>query len=129
MVNLVVVSHGAYAQSMVDASCMLVGEHTGVRALSLAQGNSAEDLLEEVKALAADADSGRQVLFLCDVMAGTPFNVCSVASKGNPNVKVFYGVNLPLFLEAVTQKDTMDVDALADYLMECVSGVVGIGAW
>lgn len=122
--KIIVVSHGELAKSLVETSKMLAGDHAFVYALGLESAESTEDFLAKVRALADDGE----ILFLADLFAGTPFNVCSAVAHGRPNVKVMFGVNLPLLLEAIMSGADKSAEALANHLHACGGATIGIGA-
>jgi mannose/fructose/sorbose-specific phosphotransferase system IIA component len=112
---------------MIEVHRMIMGETDNLYALGLYPGDSVDDLRERALELVGTVDAEHQVLFLCDIMGGSPFNVSSVISHKNPNAKVIFGVNVPLLLEAAASRKIMNLDEIADCLMELAPGSIGIG--
>jgi mannose/fructose/sorbose-specific phosphotransferase system IIA component len=106
---------------------MLIGKQEDIYAISLNPGDSTDILLEKLKVHTEDVNDNNQLFFMSDIIGGTPFNVCSLLSKDNKNIKVVYGTNLPILLEVVGKRNDVDIDGLADYIMQLSGESIGIG--
>jgi len=127
MIGIVVASHGAFADGLVDAAKMLTGEQDLLVAVSLAHGVSPENFKNDVVRAINDADAGDGVLLLADLFGGTPSN--SVAQVlGTCHMRAIAGANLPMLLTALLDRGDAELDELADTAMHAgQTGVVDIG--
>jgi mannose/fructose-specific phosphotransferase system component IIA len=115
VINLVLVSHGPLAQGFAAAAEMIVGPLEAVYCIGLNPEDGPESLCARVEQ-ALQASAGGQVLLLTDLLGGTPFNTC-VRFFQERQIPVLTGLNLPMLLTAVTERD-QELEALVDRLTE-----------
>ena len=75
--------------------------------------------MEEQLAEAVNSMDTHQILILADLLGGSPFNTSSML-RGKligKQVKVLAGVNMAMMVEAVFARGIMDLDALAQDLL------------
>jgi mannose PTS system EIIA component len=118
LIGIVLVSHGPLAEGLKGAAEMIVGPQE--RFLTVSMG-AAADLdavraqVEDAAARVAESSLSEDVLVLTDLMGGSPSNACAyMASTGMP---VVCGVNLPMLLEVLMNRDDMRADALAEFAL------------
>ena len=58
------------------------------------------------------------VLILTDIAGGTPFKLASVLSLNKANVKVVAGMNLPMVLEVISEREYSDIEKIYDFSIE-----------
>lgn len=112
MIGLIIVTHGGVSHELKKAVSMIVGEVPNCRTLSLNPGDSTEKLREMIYRDAAELDEGEGVLIMTDLMGGTPANLSLTASAGR-NIRVLTGVNLPMVIQFVDDRNSKDLDELA----------------
>ena len=105
MIGIVVVAHGEMADGLLDAARMIVGPQEGLLGLGLQEGDAVEGLLERVEQAVAQVDTGDGALLLVDLFGASPFNACARLAMARKNAEVVSGVNLPMLLEVVTQRE------------------------
>ena len=128
MIGIILASHGGIAEGVFQAGKMIYGDVQGVKSVFLRDGVGIESFQENLKT--AIAELGilcSNILILCDLQGGSPFNT-SLALALQPHrvssVKVVAGLNLPMYLEILEGRKNMGVDELANYAVEC--GKMGI---
>lgn len=124
--KIVLVTHGKFASGILDTIDMLYGEVKDLYKVEFCVGESTEILAEKIREYMNDIDDNNQLLLICDIVGGTPFNVCSVLARGNKNIRVIYGLNVPLLLEFCISKDTKKIDELIDEVMSMKDEMIGI---
>jgi PTS system mannose-specific IIA component len=102
MIGIVVVTHGALAGELVNATRTIVGDIPRIAAVSIgwtddvtAARNAIAGALEEV--------GGDQALILTDMFGGTPTNVSLPFLS--PKVEIVTGVNLPMLIKLTTLRE------------------------
>lgn len=105
--QLVLVSHGAFAQGLKDSTEMLMGPQDNIHALSLLPSEGAEDFRTKLEDLIKDFD---QFIILADLLGGTPCNVASRLLLEGRQFDLYAGMNLPMVIgflnnELVGMKD------------------------
>lgn len=116
MVRVLVMTHGDMAEGLIHSMRMLIGDMGDVDYLSLEPDMGSEELEEKLGEKLSIAPEGTQHLILCDIIGGTPFNVASRYSFKNDNIAVYYGVNLPLLIEAVMKAMDDSLSEVVKYL-------------
>lgn len=105
MVAIVLGSHGYYAKEALNSVQMIIGEQDNTGYFSLLESMDLSSTIEEANAVFDSLDKSQGVLFLTDIVGGTPNNVANVIMKRNSNVKVVAGFNLPLLIEIFLNRD------------------------
>jgi len=117
MVGVIIVSHGALAQELVNTAAMLVGKGENVEFVGINPGDDPEEFYERVVKAAERADTGKGVVALVDIFGGTPNNIVYRASKTR-NIRIVTGVNVPMVIYAFTERNNeMTQDELIEGLI------------
>ncbi len=124
MKGIVLLSHGNLAEGLLQASAIFFGEQPQIQALGYQMTEDCDEFAEKIGYAIAAVDSGEGVIILCDLFAGTPAH--KTTGYLNPGkVDVLCGVNLPLLLEILGQRQTGQLD-LEELMM---TGREGIRPW
>ena len=125
MVGLLLISHGAMAEGMLDAARMIVGSMEAVAAVSLKEEDAVEDLMERIEAALQEVDQGDGTLLMVDAFGASPFNASArLALSRKDNLEVITGMNLPMLLELAVMREGQDLAALIQIALE--AGTSGI---
>lgn len=125
MIHILITSHGAMAQGMLQSAGMLIGECDNTDFVSFTEEMGQEELQEAYEKKITNVSENKQYLVLCDIKGGTPFNVVSRFSYQNKNIAVIYGINLPILVAAVTAREGVDLEGLLDILKEEYADSIG----
>ena len=102
MIGIVVVTHGALAGELVNATRTIVGDIPSIAAVSIGwtdDMNSAREAIER----ALEEVGGGDVLILTDMFGGTPTNVSLPFLS--PRVEIVTGVNLPMLIKLTSLRE------------------------
>ena len=90
MLRLIVSSHGKLAEELVESSYMIFGRQDGVFALEFDLDEDLNDIKEKY-----------QVIFLCDLFGGSPFNGAKAfIDEDSKRYGLIGGLNLAMLIEA-----------------------------
>ncbi|MCC7129497.1 MAG: PTS sugar transporter subunit IIA [Anaerolineae bacterium] len=120
MIGLVLVSHGKLAEGLIDAMQMIAGEQEAVRAVALLETEEIESLIERIQQAVNAVDSGEGVLIFVDLFGASPFNASArlvLASPERP-LEVITGVNLPMLVELVVQREGMSLNDAVELVLQ-----------
>ncbi|WP_137625277.1 PTS sugar transporter subunit IIA [Lactiplantibacillus pingfangensis] len=124
MLAFVVVSHGEFANGVVNSSYMIFGQQEKVQTVTFNLDEEPEDLAKKLDAAIATFDPEDQVLFLVDLWGGSPFNAASrIVAEHTDRMGLITGLNLPMLIEAYTVRDK-PIDEVIAHLEE--TGKIGI---
>ncbi len=104
MVSIVLASHGDLASGIKQTGSMVFGDQEAVAVVSLQPSMGPDDFRAKVEEAIASFDDQEQVLFLVDLWGGTPFNQISGLIEGHDTWAIVTGVNLPMLIEAYSQR-------------------------
>ena len=114
---LVVTGHGKYATSIKSTLEMLAGENAEVKYIDFTQEDNDITLKSKMQ-IVIDENIGLGILFVCDLLGGTPFKSAVELSIVNENIEVVAGCNVGSILETTFQLENADIGELADLIVE-----------
>jgi mannose PTS system EIIA component len=117
MVGVVIASHGNLANELVKTLESITGKTTQIIPLSMAESYDIELLRSSLEQAISEVNKGKGVLLLTDMFGGTPSNIClSFLQKGK--IDVLTGVNLPMLVKLISNREGKTVSELADLCMK-----------
>lgn len=117
MLGMLVVSHGRFAEELVNATRNIVGEVEALEAISIGWDDPVDDTTKRIEEAIRRVDRGRGVLLLTDMFGGTPSNLA--LSLHDPHrIEVVTGVNLPMLIKFANLRDELELAAAAARLAE-----------
>ena len=105
MIGILIVSHGAFGESLIHSASHALGKRpTYLRQLGVTVHDEPEALIPVAEDLIRFLDQGAGVLVMADIYGATPANVaCKLLRPGR--VEGIAGVNLPMLIRALTYRD------------------------
>ena len=116
MIGIIVVTHSNFAEGIKNSVEMIAGKQDNFTAINFENGEDIEDLKNRISQKAVEYTSkGLDVIYVTDLKGATPFNACLYVSTQiwGP---VVAGLCLPILLELVLTRDTMDIEDLSSYV-------------
>ncbi len=108
MVGIILASHGAFAEGIKESAQMIFGAQDKFEAVVLKPSMGPDEFRANLEAAIKKVDS-EQILFLCDLWGGTPFNQSSAVFDGHEeNWAIVAGLNLPMVIEALSERFTVE---------------------
>jgi PTS system mannose-specific IIB component len=108
MVGIILASHGDFATGIYSSACMVFGEADDVIPVTFHNGETPDDLRAKIQEAVAKLEDPENVLFMCDLFAGTPYNQIFLLSADHPGWAVVTGMNLPMIAEAYGARDDFE---------------------
>lgn len=99
MVGIVIATHGEFANGILQSASMVFGEQENVKSCTLMPSEGPEDLRKKMEDAINSFENQEQVLFLVDLLGGTPFNQASRLIEQNKNWAIITGLNLNMLIE------------------------------
>jgi PTS system N-acetylgalactosamine-specific IIA component len=59
-----------------------------------------------------------QILFICDILGGTPYKLAAEIANYNDNIEVIVGCNIMSIIDGSFQKDNLSLEDLAKFMVE-----------
>ena len=102
MIGIVVVTHGALAGELVNATRTIVGDIPAIAAVSIGWTDDMNSARQAIERAMAEV-GGEEVLILTDMFGGTPTNVSLPFLS--PKVEIVTGVNLPMLIKLTSLRE------------------------
>lgn len=104
--GLILVSHGDFAKAALASAEMIAGKQDDVVALALSEDSSLEWLEKELSNCYDSLHSScSDVIILCDIYGGTPFNaILRLLAKGM-QAFAYTGLSLPLLIDLLLARE------------------------
>lgn len=111
MLAIIVTGHGEFARGILQSAEMIFGKAQKVMAVTLADNESVEDLVNHYRAAIQSMQPVSELLFLVDLWGGAPFNAArQVVAQAPDKYGLIAGLNLPMLIEALAiQKQPLEV--------------------
>ena len=108
-IGVILASHGEFAKAALGAVEMIAGKQADVATLSLTAEKSLETFEAEMKdAYAQLISECDQVVALCDIYGGTPFNVITRCLAGGMDMIAYTGLSMPVVVELLLTRDGLE---------------------
>ncbi|MDK2905717.1 MAG: mannose system component [Eubacteriaceae bacterium] len=116
MIEIIMVSHGDYAKSLLETAQMIAGKQEHVYTFGLYLGDSVDKLREDLAEAIERAQKNGEVLVLTDMFSGSPFNI-TYSLMQHYSFRHITGINLPLLLEILTSRESVSVEKLCEMIL------------
>ena len=118
MENIIVVTgHGKYATAIKSTLEVLAGCNDEVKYIDFTEADTDITLKAKMQ-IVIDENIGLGILFVCDLLGGTPFKSAVELSITNENIEVVAGCNVGSILETSFQLGSAVIGELADLIVE-----------
>lgn len=111
-----VMTHGGIGRELVNVIAMIMGEVSGLTAMSN-HGKSAQDITTEIKGWLAEEPGEHAVIFIDDY-GGSCANAAQLACGPEPQAAILSGVNLAMLLGFVTWREGTEFPVLVRKLVD-----------
>jgi PTS system mannose-specific IIA component len=117
MVGLLIISHCDLGKELLRAAKLIMGRIEAVESISITQTTESSKMLQSISEKIKKLDTGQGVLVLTDMFGGTPSNL-SLSFLEEKRVEVLTGVNLPMVVAAVQDRDRLKLNELGEKARE-----------
>lgn len=109
MVNIILASHGEFADGILQSAQMIFGEQENIVAATLMPNEGPDDLKAKFDNALESFGENAEVLFMVDLWGGTPFNQANIIHEEmTERSAIVAGLNLPMLLEALGSRMGID---------------------
>ncbi|WP_312746552.1 PTS galactosamine/N-acetylgalactosamine transporter subunit IIA [Cedecea neteri] len=119
MLSIILSGHGGFASGMEQAMKQILGEQPQIIAIDFPETSSTARLTEQFLEAIGQLDEREGLVFLTDLLGGTPFRVASTLALESPGREVVTGVNLQLLLEMVLEREGLNGSEFRQMALEC----------
>lgn len=119
MLGIILTGHGGFASGMAQAMKQILGEQPQFIAIDFPESSTTALLTTQLEQAVAELDNADGLVFLTDLLGGTPFRVASTLAMQKAGREVITGTNLQLLLEMALDRDGLDGEAFRVQALEC----------
>ena len=114
MIGILIVSHGAFGESLIHSASHVLGKRPlYLRQLGVTVHDDPDAILPVAQDLIRFLDQGSGVLLMTDLYGATPSNIASrLLARGR--VEGITGVNLPMLIKALTHREGATLEELLE---------------
>jgi PTS system mannose-specific IIA component/PTS system mannose-specific IIB component len=117
MFGIIVGTHGEFAKGIVQSCEMIYGSRDKLKAVTLVPGEGPDDVVAKYEQAIKELGT-EKILFLNDLMGGSPYNAACRLVATNENYGIVAGVNLPMLIAMSSAQDMNDDSVTFAELME-----------
>lgn len=103
MIKVILISHGYFAKSALEAIEMIIGPQENTDVISVTYGKDLNDVVFELKKIIKNYKEN--IIIFTDILGGTPTNAVARLIGNYKNIKAFSGFNLPTLLTLFSERD------------------------
>ena len=118
MFGIIVGTHGEFALGIVQSLEMIYGKREKLKAVTLVPGEGPDDVVAKYEKAIKELGNPEKILFLNDLLGGSPYNAACRIVANNKNYGIVAGVNLPMLIAMSSAQDSDDGSATISELME-----------
>ncbi|MFH1619372.1 MAG: hypothetical protein ABIG11_05655 [bacterium] len=119
MTGIIVVTHGEFGAYLVEAAEFIVGAQSdGLEVVSISPRSTLDKVRENVAQAASRMSSANGIIFMTDMLGGTPTNVVLPIARGIPGSSVICGININMVVSAFSYRTSMDRENLVRKIIE-----------
>ncbi len=114
---IILCGHGNYATGMQSTLELLAGKNQDLFFVNFTADDTDITLKEKLASL-VENNKGSEILFVCDIIGGTPFKIAAEISNSSESMELVVGCNIGGILEMIFMKDGLSLRELADNMVE-----------
>lgn len=119
MLGIIICGHGGFASGMEQAMLQILGEQEAVVAIDFPESSTTALLQDQCETALTQVERGDGVIFLTDLLGGTPFRVAAPLALRQPGREVVTGTNLQLLLEMVMERGELTPSQFREQALCC----------
>ncbi len=103
MFGMIVTGHGNFATGITSSLELIIGKQEQYVAVDFPQADTKTELENNIRQ-AIELYKEEHILIFCDLLSGSPFNVSIMEAMNDDRIRVIYGVNLGMLIEAIMER-------------------------
>ncbi|MBE8595979.1 PTS galactosamine/N-acetylgalactosamine transporter subunit IIA [Xenorhabdus sp. BG5] len=119
MLGVVITGHGSFASGLLQAVEQVIGPQAQCIAVDFPEGMCTETLKKALAAACSQCDQGDGLVFLTDLLGGSPFRQSAQLALNHPAYQVITGTNMQMVAEMMLERDGMTALEFRDMALEC----------
>lgn len=127
MIGIIVTGHGNFATGITSALETIMGKQEQYINVDFPREDTATELKENIAKAIDKLKSCDNIIVFADLLSGSPFNTAIMKAMEDERIKVIYGVNLGMLVEAVMNRNKgIDFNEIVKNAVETGKSQVGL---
>jgi mannose/fructose/sorbose-specific phosphotransferase system IIA component len=111
MIGIVLISHGNFAEGLLDAAKMITGEVEQIACIGLQPKDDIDQLVERIQEAVNGVDASEGVLLMVDLFGASPFNASGrLVLAQQDKLDLVTGMNLPMLVEILIAREGLSLE-------------------
>lgn len=119
MIAVILSGHGGFASGLGQAVDQVIGEQEQFSTIDFPASMTTEQLEVAMRSTIETVDSGDGIVFLTDLLGGTPFRVASLLSRKRSDIEVITGTNMQMVAEMLLERDELNLEQFCQQALVC----------
>ncbi|ASI91640.1 PTS sugar transporter subunit IIA [Vibrio mediterranei] len=119
MIAVILSGHGGFASGIAKAITQVIGEQPQFGFIDFPEESTTPLLEQEMRQKIKELDSNEGIVFLTDLLGGTPFRTASLISQERSDIQVITGTNMQMAAEMLLERDGLALAEFPDQAIEC----------
>lgn len=105
MISIIITGHGAFASGLEKALNQIIGQQPQLTCIDFSESMSTAQLEQQFEMALRQLPNNDGIVFMTDLLGGTPFRCASLLSQHDKKIKVLTGTNLQMAAEMLLERD------------------------
>ncbi|WP_026684275.1 PTS galactosamine/N-acetylgalactosamine transporter subunit IIA [Heyndrickxia coagulans] len=105
MIGMIVTGHGEFATGITSALELVLGKQESYVCVDFPNGDTAVELEKNLDRAVLQLEECEHIIVFADLLSGSPFNTAIMKAMKDDRIKVIYGVNFGMLIEAVMNRN------------------------
>ncbi|CCN49403.1 PTS permease for mannose subunit IIIMan N terminal domain [Vibrio nigripulchritudo MADA3029] len=119
MIAVILSGHGGFASGIEKAMLQIIGDQPQFKSIDFPEEATTPQLESAMREAIEAIDTGEGIVFLTDLLGGTPFRTASLLSQERDDIEVVTGTNLQMVAEMLLERDELNLTEFRDQALEC----------
>ncbi|KXF80236.1 PTS galactosamine/N-acetylgalactosamine transporter subunit IIA [Enterovibrio coralii] len=119
MIGVILSGHGGFASGISQALTQVIGEQPQFVAIDFPEAMTTAQLDNAMRQAIDHVDGGEGIVFLTDLLGGTPFRTASLLSQQIDNIEVVTGTNLQMAAEMLLEREGLSLIEFRQEALQC----------
>lgn len=119
MIAVILSGHGSFATGLAHAVRQIIGEQDQFKFIDFPESMTTEQLETQMRQAIQDIDTQEGIVFLTDLLGGSPFRTASLISQERDDIEVIAGTNLQMVAEMLLERDELSLVDFREQALVC----------
>ncbi|MDO6524395.1 PTS galactosamine/N-acetylgalactosamine transporter subunit IIA [Motilimonas sp. 1_MG-2023] len=119
MIAVILSGHGGFASGIAKAVHQVIGEQPQFKYIDFPAESTTAQLEAQMRDAISAIDSGDGIVFLTDLLGGTPFRTASLLSQGRDDIEVVTGTNMQMTAEMLLEREELNLLEFCEQALTC----------